>query len=461
MKASRGNIARRIISAYLSLALMVVLVSVISIVIIAYARQKLLLEVHQRNQVALLSARIRSEALFLTNSIQRYMFDDVVNNEVERQAINGQIGILEELLQDAVDLVNLENVQESFAIGSIRQYLVAFNVQSRKVLNVADEEGGFSLEAMTQMGILQNNYQPALIKALEDFENLERDSAEQALSQAEAHARSISIILSIVSVSALAFAVSMSFWLSRRFITPLTTLTDNVRMHPDISMETPIEIDTDDEMGALAQALNRMKTEIKETRYKLEQYAETLEAKVEERTLELKMLAITDPLTGVYNRGHFYALAGQILLEAKRMNFPFSVAMIDIDHFKNINDQFGHAAGDFALKLATATMQAQIRQMDVLGRYGGEEFVIALPAASPEEALQIGQRIVTAVSEIQMTHQSRAFGITISCGIASYNYENENLENILLRADKALYEAKQSGRNRVVAENDLTYKETS
>jgi diguanylate cyclase (GGDEF)-like protein len=365
------------------------------------------------------------------------------------------------MLQDAVDLVNLENVQESFAIGSIRQYLFAFNVQSRKVLNVVDEEGGFSLEAMTQMGILQNNYQPALIKALKDFENLERASADQALSQAEAHARSITIILSIVSVSALAFAVSMSFWLSRRFITPLTALTDNVRMHPDISMETPIEIDTDDEMGALAQALNRMKTEIKETRNKLEQYAETLEAKVEERTLELKMLAITDPLTGVYNRGHFFALAKQILIEAKRMNFPLSVAIIDIDHFKNVNDRFGHMVGDYALKQATTTIQAQIRQMDVLGRYGGEEFVIALPAASPEEAVMIGQRIVTAVQELQMSHEGHVFGITISCGIASYNYENENLENILLRADKALYEAKQSGRNRVVAENDLTYKETS
>jgi diguanylate cyclase (GGDEF)-like protein len=461
MKSSRGYIARRIIGAEISLALAVVLVSVTSIAIIGYARQKLILEVNQRNEVALLSARIRSEALFLTNSIQRYILEEVENKETERQAINEQIVLLEDLLHNTQEKVNPKNVEESLAIGKIRELLVAFNVQSRKVLNTAEQEGVNGLEAKRQMEILLTHYQPALIDALENFAKLEQDSANLALDEAKTIADQISIILWIVSMSAVAIATAMAFWLSRRFITPLTALTENVRMHPDISMETPIEIDTDDEMGALAQALNRTKAEIKETRNKLEQYAETLEAKVEERTLELKMLAITDPLTGVYNRGHFFSLAKQILIEAKRMNFPLSVAIIDIDHFKNVNDRFGHVVGDYALKQATAAMQAQIRQMDVLGRYGGEEFVIALPTANPEEALMIGQRIVTAVQELQMSHEDHVFGITISCGIASYNYENENLENILVRADKALYAAKQSGRNRVVADNDFIYKETS
>lgn len=461
MKSSRGTIARRIIGAEISLALAVVLVSLTSIAIIGYSRQKLILEVNQRNEVALLSSRIRSEALFLTNSIQRYILEGVENKETERQAINEQIVLLEDLLHNTQEKVNPINVEESLAIGKIRELLVAFNVQGRKVLNTADKEGIHGLEAKRQMEILLTHYQPALIDALESFAKLEQDSANLALDEAKTIADQISIILWIVSMSAVAIATAMAFWLSRRFINPLTALTENVRMHPDISMETPIEIDTDDEMGALAQALNRMKTEIKETRNKLEQYAESLEAKVEERTLELKMLAITDPLTGVYNRGHFFALAKQILIEAKRMNFPLSVAIIDIDHFKNVNDRFGHVVGDYALKQATAAMQAQIRQMDVLGRYGGEEFVIALPTANPEEALQIGQRIVTAVQELRMNHEDHVFGITISCGIASYNYENENLENILVRADKALYAAKESGRNRVVVENDFVYKETS
>lgn len=450
MKPSRGNIARRIIGAYLSLALTVVLVAVISVLIIAYTRQKLITEVHQRYELALLSAHIRSEALLLTNAIQRYILEEVENDEAERNAINEQIILLEELLQESVERVNPENVEESLAIGSIRQLLVAFNVQSKKVLNTADAEGGYGLETRRQMEILLRHYQPALIEALEDFEILEHKSADQTLERAEAVAKGVAITLSVVSLLALAFVASMSFWISRRLIIPLTALTENVRMHPDVSMNTPIEINTNDEMGALARALNLMKTEIKETRSKLEHYAETLEIKVEERTLELKMLAITDPLTGIYNRGHFFSLAGQILLEAKRMNFPFSVAIIDIDHFKNVNDKFGHVAGDYALKQATAIMQGQIRQMDVLGRYGGEEFVLALPAVGSEEALQIGERIVTSVREIQMTHEGRSFGITLSCGIASYNYENENLESILMRADKALYAAKEQGRDRVV-----------
>jgi len=458
MKSSHGNIARRIISAYASLALTVVLVSLISIAVIAYARQKILVEALLPNEVALLSARIRSETLTLTNSIQRYTLEETDNNEAERQSINKQIAKLEDMLQKVTAMVKPEQVDAYLAIGNIRQLLTAFNVQSRKVLDTADKEDGYGLETRQQMETLQDHYQPTLIKALEAFETLEQESASKALKQAEKNSDRIAIILSIVSLLSLAFAVVMSMWLSRRFVVPLTALTDNVRMHPDISMDTPIEIESDDEMGALARALNRMKAEIKETRHKLEQYAETLEAKVEERTLELKLLAITDPLTGVYNRGHFFALAGQILLEAKRMNFPFSVAIIDIDHFKNINDRFGHAVGDYALKQATNTMQSQIRQMDVLGRYGGEEFVIALPAVELAEARQIGERIVTAVSQIQMSQDGEPFGITISCGIASYNYENENLETILLRADKALYAAKQTGRNRVVAEHQINTK---
>lgn len=454
MISARGNIARKISAAYLSLTLAVVLVSAISIGTIWHARKNLVLETNQKNTVALLSARIRSDALSLTNSIQHYLLVKTGNKGAERDAINKQIAALDALLNQAIHLVDTDDLEETIAIGSIRQYMTAFNVQSRKVLDTADGEGGFGLETERQMDILFSHYQPMLIKSLEEFEKFESDSARQTLLQAEKYAFHVSVILSVVSILAILFDTVVSFWFSKRFIAPLTALTENVRMHPDRSVETPIEIDTPDEMGDLARALNRMKTEIKDAQNKLEQYAETLEAKVEERTHELKLLAITDPLTGIYNRGHFFALANQMLLEARRMNYPFSVAIIDIDHFKNVNDRFGHAAGDHALRQVTAVMQAQIRQMDVIGRYGGEEFVLALPAANRTEALLIGERIVAAVRDAQMIHESHAFNISISCGIASRNGENETLENILQKADESLYKAKEAGRDRAVAENN-------
>jgi diguanylate cyclase (GGDEF)-like protein len=462
MRPLSGNIARKIIITYSSLALVIVLVSIGSILAARYVHRAIIVEARQRQESALLSARIRSEALLLTNATQRYV---VASNrgEAERQEINEQVTLLEGLLKQAIKGVDPSDLDESIALGRVRELLVAFKVQSRYVLDTSDAEGGLGAETTRQMNILLNHYQPALIESLETFEKLERDTAEEFVAQAEYYAVRLGIILIILSIASIALVAAMSFWLVRHFIVPLTALTENVRLVPDASMNTPVNITSNDEMGALAQALNRMKSEINESRQKLEQYAATLESQVEERTRELKLLAITDPLTGAYNRGHFFRLAEQLFAEAKRLDHPFSVAIFDLDHFKIINDHYGHAVGDQALKQATQVMQSQIRQMDVLGRYGGEEFVVALPAAGIEDALQIAQRIAAVIREHLFESDGQHFNITISGGIAQRNGSiNEDMGNIMLKADKALYQAKEKGRDMIVAyQSRLSNKETA
>jgi len=450
VKLFRGNIARKIIITYSSLALIVVLVSAGSVAGIAYARQLLIVDALQREQAALLSARIRAEALFLTNTIQRYAIAPG-SGQSERQMINDQIALLEDLLRQAINSVDPNDVDESIAIGLIRQYLVSFNVQSRHVLDTSDEEGGFGADTERQMNILFGHYQPALIESLMVFEKLERETAEASFAQAEQYAARIATFLSLLSVAAIILAAAMSLWLMKRFVIPFTALTENVRLSPDEAMNTPIYINTNDEMGALARALNHMKAQINDSRNKLERYAATLEAQVEERTRELKLLAITDPLTGSYNRGHFFRLSEQSFSEARRLNHPFSVAIFDVDHFKNINDKYGHAAGDQALKKTVQIMQSQIRQMDILGRYGGEEFIVALPNANINEALQIAQRVAAAVKAHQFEENGERFGITISGGIAQHDPPTgDSLENLLLKADRVLYQAKEKGRDLVI-----------
>lgn len=451
MKPFRGNIARKIIITYSSLALVVVVVSASSIVGIKYARQTILVEAFQRQEVALFSARIRSEALLLTNTVQQYVVAPK-NGQVERQAINDQIVLLENLLQQAANNVNPNDVDESIAVGLIRQYLVAFNVQSRHVLDTSDAENGLGTETAHEMDILLNHYQPALIKSLETFEKLERDAAERSIAQAEHYAIQIAVLLSLVSAMAVIVASAMSLWLAKRFVIPLTALTEHVKAFPDASMSTPLQIATDDEMGSLSQALNRMEAEIQESHQELERYAATLETQVEERTRELKLLAITDSLTGIYTRRHFFALAEQSFSEAERLNHSFSIAIFDVDHFKTVNDRYGHAVGDRVLKQAVQIMKLHIRQMDILGRYGGEEFVIALPSAGIEESLQVTKRIAATLRETQFECDGQFFGITVSGGIAECNSTpNESLEDVLLKADKALYSAKERGRDLIVA----------
>ncbi len=462
MKPFSGNIARKIIITYAGLALVIVLVSAGSIAGIRYVHQQIIVEARQRQEAALLSARVRSEALLLTNAVQQYVVDPD-SGKAEMLEIEQQIGLLETLLQQAVNNVNPNDVDESIAVGLVRQYLFTFKVQSRYVLDISDREEGFGTETKHQMGILLDHYQPALIDSLKEFEKLEQDAAEKFYAQANQFSTRIAVFLSLLSFIAIFLAAGMSLWLAKRFVIPLTALTENVRLQPETSLNTLIEITTDDEMGALAQALNRMKAEIRESNQKLEQYAATLEYQVEERTRELKLLAITDPLTGIYSRGHFFALAEKLFIEAKRLNQQFCVAILDIDHFKTINDHYGHAIGDYALIQTTQVMKSQIREMDVLGRYGGEEFVVALPTAGIEEALQIAQRIAAAVREHQFESNGQWFGITISGGIAQRNGSiDEDLENIMLKADKALYQAKAKGRDLMVAYHSrIARKETA
>jgi glutaconate CoA-transferase subunit B len=453
MKHLRGSIARQIILTYSGLAATIVLMSVGAIIAAVYIRQTLLVEARQRQETALLSARIRSEALLLTNATQQYILSPS-SEDANRQELDDQIALLENLLQQAVQNVNPDDVDESIALGRVREHLVAFKVQSRRVLDTADRENGLGEETARQMDILLGHYQPALVESLKAFEQLETDAVERFADRAEYYAFQIGVLLILLSIVSVGLVVFMSLWLVRRFIVPLTALTENVSLSPEKAMNTPVYINTSDEMGSLARALNHMKAQINESRRRLEKYAATLEAQVEERTRELKLLAITDPLTGAYNRGHFFLLAEQSFQEARRLNHPFSIVIFDADHFKNVNDQYGHAVGDRVLKEIVQIMKSHIRQTDILGRYGGEEFVVALPNADIGESLQIMKRIAATLREAKFESHGRRFGITVSGGIAECIHPlNESLEDVLLKADKALYNAKEMGRDLVIAYN--------
>lgn len=205
--------------------------------------------------MALLSARIRSEALLLANSVQQYVID-AESGEAERLALEKHIVMLEELLQRAVDGINPDNVDESIAVGLALQNIMSFKVQSRRILDLSDQEGGFGPETKRQMDALLQHYQPELIKSLEDFEKLEGSAAKSSYAQADIYSLHLTIFIAMLSAAAVVFAIGMSVWLAKRLIIPLTALTENVKLQPELSLQRPIEISTDDEMGALAQALN-------------------------------------------------------------------------------------------------------------------------------------------------------------------------------------------------------------
>ena len=165
---------------------------------------------------------------------------------------------------------------------------------------------------------------------------------------------------------------------------------------------------------------------------------------------ELVRLAATDLLTGLPNRRHFLETANLEVARASRFCASASVIMIDLDHFKTINDTYGHAVGDEALRCLTQVCKKLLRQIDVFGRIGGEEFAIMLPGTNATGAVSLAERLRLAVHETPFNSHQNQFNITASFGIAEVRIGEREVDQCLGRADFALYAAKKAGRNCVM-----------
>lgn len=171
---------------------------------------------------------------------------------------------------------------------------------------------------------------------------------------------------------------------------------------------------------------------------------------------DLSYQASHDPLTDAYNRRFLLKKMGSGLKEAARYRFPYSVAIIDLDHFKAINDTYGHEAGDIVLKEATRHLQACMRSVDTLGRWGGEEFLVLLPHTLAAEAVKAADHWLTSLRETPVHFAGKDIPVSFSAGIACFEGEDksaasdEEADALLVAADRRLYHAKQAGRGRII-----------
>lgn len=174
---------------------------------------------------------------------------------------------------------------------------------------------------------------------------------------------------------------------------------------------------------------------------------------------ELEVLANRDELTGVANRRHFHMVASLELEHARVMRRSFAMIALDIDHFKQINDRWGHASGDAALQAFVAACQVGLREGDVFGRLGGEEFAVALPNTTLQKALIIAERLRRQVEGLKVAGPNgQEIGLTVSVGVTAAHFAEQQeggnfikMTELLARADDALYQAKAQGRNRIIA----------
>ena len=171
---------------------------------------------------------------------------------------------------------------------------------------------------------------------------------------------------------------------------------------------------------------------------------------VTELEKEVRELAIHDALTGLFNRHYLNERLDAEYSRAERAGHPISFLLMDIDHFKEVNDTYGHQAGDYALKTIAQIIMAQIRKSDIACRFGGEEFMIILPDTGPESAIQKADAFRKSISDRVYEFGGKEFSITISIGIAVYPVNGTENDQILSKADAALYEAKRAGRDQVI-----------
>ncbi len=252
-----------------------------------------------------------------------------------------------------------------------------------------------------------------------------------------------------VGVLAIVAAIPLGFLLVRRIVSPMDGLADMMHRFSLGELDVRSAVRRRDELGRLSTAFNRMADQHQQTHERIIRLNAELERRVAERTHQLRELASRDPLTGLYNRRHFNEMLERRFSEALRYKNELSCIMIDLDEFKNVNDEHGHQMGDEVLMLAARTISGELRTADVAARFGGDEFIILLPQTDLEHTGVLAQRIVERfASEIEQRFPQLI--ATMSMGLASVAaIASRDAETLVRASDRALYDAKAAGKNRI------------
>ena len=302
------------------------------------------------------------------------------------------------------------------------------------------EVDSFDLLGRTQKNIVK---QPKLL----GFAYLELSTSSSG--QAKILFVFISLLIGIAGSACASF---LALRMSRDLTRPLSRLIDGVNRMAKGELGTRIQADSGGELQELEDGFNLMAAEVENSHNKMLEVNANLEHLVTARTQELELknqdleyLSNTDRLTGLFNRLKLETILEEEHLRSQRYGSSFSIALIDVDKFKSINDTFGHSTGDQVLVSIGIILQENIRSIDAVGRWGGEEFLVIFRETSAEDSITIAEKLRQAIEG----HEFHLAGKrTASFGVTHYRYPDSILE-MMLRADSALYQAKNNGRNRV------------
>lgn len=270
------------------------------------------------------------------------------------------------------------------------------------------------------------------------------------ISESRAQLKQITAELVRMTVCVVLLVVPCSLLATRRVVRPVHDLARAARAVADGSLDARAPVHADDEIGELARVFNLMVERVGETQRDLRELNVDLEKRVLQRTRDLEEQAARDPLTGLYNRRHFSEVITREFAAAERYSQDLTCLMFDIDHFKEVNDRFGHRAGDHILIALARAIMAELRSSDVGARFGGDEFILLLPQTPAAQASSVADRIVLRFAENAAVMVPEA-SPTLSIGVASLRTTRAcSAEALIHESDVALYAAKEGGRNRTM-----------
>ncbi len=265
---------------------------------------------------------------------------------------------------------------------------------------------------------------------------------------AMAPTRSALLLALAVGVAGALLAGALAWMAARRVSLDLYTVAQATARVERAEVDASIPIlGSSREVMTLSTSLHRMTTRLLRVNEEMEAQVRQRTRQLEEANRELDLQVRHDPLTGVLNRRGFQSQCDLALALARRGQRPLALLMVDADHFKRVNDTYGHDVGDEVLKFLATAITERLRSSDVVARMGGEEFVALLPDTDVEAARTVAQSLI---DHVAAHRHAKAGQVTISVGLAALGGEADDAESLLRRADEALYEAKHQGRNRVV-----------
>jgi len=255
--------------------------------------------------------------------------------------------------------------------------------------------------------------------------------------------------MTLVLVAGLLVGIGLcAYLLGLTIVRPLRRLSHGADQVAAGDLDVDLPVKTLSEVGYLTQVFNHMVDRLRRSRAELD----NVNAELQEKNRELHQLSITDELTGLHNRKHLMETLAAEVTRSKRNAHSFALLVIDIDHFKQVNDTFGHQKGDEVLCLLGNVLRETVRSCDYVARYGGEEFIVLLPEVGAAGGMEVAERIRKRVARERITPKGDR--ITVSIGMAMYAEHGDDPESLFQQADQALYAAKSAGRNRVVTATD-------